>query len=242
MDMQRSNSLKLEISRLAGDIEQEIRSGRLLPGNRLPGEAELCRDYRASRPAVREALQSLKARGLVVSRRGSGSYVSQDTGAGSLRESMELYAALRQEGTAFRELMELRQMIECSCVEVLAKPDFLSTRKKLWDCLRSMELCAGNLEAFGRADIAFHMVLVDGAGNALFSTIMGGLMPGLGVRFALETYVESWLVKTILAEHRAICRSLDAGSGLQARRELQRHLKASRNRFEFLLKTGRLRK
>ena len=37
-------------------------------------------------------------------------------------------------------------------------------------------------------------------------------------------------------------RSCEAGGGLQARREPQRHLKASLNRFELLLKTGRPRK
>jgi DNA-binding FadR family transcriptional regulator len=148
---------------------------------------------------------------------------------------MEFYSALRQRGKAFRELMALRPMIECACVVELARPGRQAARESLREALQTMVHCRKDLDAFGRADIAFHILLVDAAENDLFSTIMGGLMPGLGVQYALETYVEAGIVDKILREHESICEALDAGRGPRARTALRHHLMASAAHFERLL-------
>lgn len=62
---------------------QDIRQGRYAAGSRLPPERELARAFGVSRPVVREALLALDVLGLVETRVGSGSYVSErmpDTG------------------------------------------------------------------------------------------------------------------------------------------------------------------
>ena len=45
------------ISGIVADLERAIRAGRLRPGDRLLAEEQLCVRHRASRPAVREAMQ-----------------------------------------------------------------------------------------------------------------------------------------------------------------------------------------
>src|SRR5947208_1213668 len=61
---------------IAARVAAVIESGELPPGSRLPSERELARIFGVSRLAVREASHRLEARGLVVVRRGAGSYVS----------------------------------------------------------------------------------------------------------------------------------------------------------------------
>lgn len=56
-------------------LQREIQSGRLLPGDRLPSEAELERSFGASRITVGRAVRDLQLAGLVERRAGSGSYV-----------------------------------------------------------------------------------------------------------------------------------------------------------------------
>src|SRR6185503_17402052 len=51
-------------------LAEQIKSGRLAPGARLPTEAELTRAARVSRTVVREAVAALRAEGLVVTRQG----------------------------------------------------------------------------------------------------------------------------------------------------------------------------
>lgn len=57
-------------------LEQRIRDQHYPHGGRLPSEDELCRMFGASRITIREAVGRLVRQGLVVRRRGSGSFVS----------------------------------------------------------------------------------------------------------------------------------------------------------------------
>lgn len=57
-------------------IERDIRAARWQPGERMPSEAELVRDFGVSRITVARALRDLQAAGLVDRRAGSGTYVS----------------------------------------------------------------------------------------------------------------------------------------------------------------------
>jgi len=60
-------------------IQEDIRSGRYVPGQRLPSEGELVRRYGASRMTVFRAMHELQTMGLVVRRVGSGTFVSQNS-------------------------------------------------------------------------------------------------------------------------------------------------------------------
>lgn len=61
---------------LYGDILKQINSGALGVDQRLPSEKEFCERFGVSRPIVREALERLRAEGLIRSRQGAGSFVA----------------------------------------------------------------------------------------------------------------------------------------------------------------------
>lgn len=65
-------------------MRSRIESGDYRPGDRIPSEAHLIREFGVSRPTVARALQDLERRGLVRRRRGAGTYVSQVNGTGKL--------------------------------------------------------------------------------------------------------------------------------------------------------------
>ena len=60
---------------LADVLRAEIQEGIRRPGSQLPTESEFQRDYQVSRTTIRAALSALAAEGLVVTRKGFGSYV-----------------------------------------------------------------------------------------------------------------------------------------------------------------------
>jgi len=60
-------------------VQEDIRSGRYSPGQRLPSETELVRRYGASRMTVFRAMHELQTMGLVVRRVGSGTFVAQNS-------------------------------------------------------------------------------------------------------------------------------------------------------------------
>ncbi len=59
-------------------LRHRILSGDLPPGTRLPSELELVRQLGVNRSQTRQALQQLEKEGLVVRRRGSGSFVADE--------------------------------------------------------------------------------------------------------------------------------------------------------------------
>ncbi len=63
--------------RLEHTLQAAIASGELLPGEALPGERELARLTSLSRVTVRKALAGLAAKGLLVSRHGSGTFIAE---------------------------------------------------------------------------------------------------------------------------------------------------------------------
>ena len=61
---------------IAYELEAELGQMRLEGKLRLPSEDELCRKYSCSRQTVRSALDLMVDKGLIVKKRGSGSYIS----------------------------------------------------------------------------------------------------------------------------------------------------------------------
>ena len=62
--------------KIADDIRNQIASGVLKPGDRLPTAAELMAQYGTSTTAVRGAMIVLRGEGLIEGRQGKGVYVA----------------------------------------------------------------------------------------------------------------------------------------------------------------------
>ena len=70
--------IRQRYEQIADHLVDDLRQGRLLPGERLPAERELAQRLGVGRASVREALGWLQLHALVETRRGAGSYVVAD--------------------------------------------------------------------------------------------------------------------------------------------------------------------
>ena len=61
--------------RIRDELEQQIVSGTLRPGDKLPTEVELSKKYKTARGTVAKALGELENRGLLSRRRGAGTFI-----------------------------------------------------------------------------------------------------------------------------------------------------------------------
>jgi GntR family transcriptional regulator, transcriptional repressor for pyruvate dehydrogenase complex len=101
--------------RAASGIRALIVAGEYEPGNRLPSERELAQHLGLSRPALREGIRRLRSGGVLESRRGSGTYVSQidPHAVYDIRTRLEPlaaeWAALRR---TEREAGEMRRIVD----------------------------------------------------------------------------------------------------------------------------------
>lgn len=79
--------------RIAREIEDEILSGRLEAGARLPSERALAERRRISRMTARQALQHLAGRGLLETRVGRGTFVR----SGTIRQELATLTGFTEE-------------------------------------------------------------------------------------------------------------------------------------------------
>src|SRR6202040_1118573 len=91
-------------------IEESVLKGTLKPGDQLPAERELAQQLGVSRTAVREAVKTLREKGLVEAYSGRGTFITDGTSQAA-RQSFDLMVKLGQaEGSP--HLAELRLILE----------------------------------------------------------------------------------------------------------------------------------
>src|ERR1700726_5022651 len=91
-------------------IEESIHEGRLKPGDQLPAERELAQQFGVSRTAVREAMKTLREKGLVEAYAGRGTFVTNET-ARSMRHTLDrMMRGGPSEGAV--HLVEVREILE----------------------------------------------------------------------------------------------------------------------------------
>src|SRR5688572_3328106 len=103
--------------RIVDGVSARIRGGELKPGDRVPSEPELMREFGVSRSVVREAVSRLQASGLVETRQGVGTFVLAQPAAQPL-----LNAAPRDlEVRRVLAMLELRISIESDAASLAAQ-------------------------------------------------------------------------------------------------------------------------
>ena len=145
------------MARLANDI----RSGRLAPGARLPTEQALTSALGVSRTVVREAVAALRADGLVVTRRGSGAYVA-DPAAGPFRIAAPKAAALSD----VLEVMELRLAVEVEAAALAAERANRRQVGVIRTAWRAIDRALQGGEGAVAEDFAFHRAIAEATGNS----------------------------------------------------------------------------
>ena len=103
--------------RIVAGLTRTIRD-ELVPGSRLPSEAEIAVSYAVSRLTVREAIKVLAGRGLLDIARGRRAVVRQPDGAAF---GDFLAIATQHDAKSFFDLIEVRQALEVQSAALAAK-------------------------------------------------------------------------------------------------------------------------
>jgi GntR family transcriptional regulator, transcriptional repressor for pyruvate dehydrogenase complex len=218
------------MARLANDI----RSGRLAPGARLPTEQALTSALGVSRTVVREAVAALRADGLVVTRRGSGAYVA-DPAAGPFRIAAPKAAVLND----VLEVMELRLAVEVEAAALAAERANrrqIGAIRKAW---RAIDRALQSGEGAVAEDFAFHRAIAEATGNRQFPRFLAFLgshvIPRQSVRLSVDTPAERRAyLERIQREHARIVTGISDQDPAEARRAMREHLMRSLERYRKL--------
>jgi DNA-binding FadR family transcriptional regulator len=100
------------------DLREQILSGDLPDGSRMPAERELAASYDVSGPTIREAIRVLSAMGLVSTRNGSRATV---TAQGDTLLAMSIASVVQVEKVGAREVLGLLGALNAYAAELAAE-------------------------------------------------------------------------------------------------------------------------
>jgi GntR family transcriptional repressor for pyruvate dehydrogenase complex len=218
--------------RLFEQLAEQIKSGRLAPGARLPTEHALTRAARVSRTVVREAVAALRAEGLVVTRQGVGAFVSAEPQRAPFRIEPERMQTLED----ILGVMELRLGVEIESAGLAAERASRHQVKAIAVALEAIESAAEEGRAAVDEDLAFHRAIAEATGNPEFPRFLQFIGRHLIPRRTVSGLPERMggeraYLALIQEEHRRIYQAIESGDAKGAREAMRRHLTRSLERY-----------
>ena len=160
---------------VAQDLEQRILEGSLKPGDRLPSERVLALELNVSRPTVREAIHKLAAKGLLVTKHGGGSVVTdrlQASFADPWQEMLQGHPLLQS------DMLEFRHMLEGEAALLAAERATAADLERIDAAYAAMEAAyeRDDLQVCIDTDVAFHQAIAEASHNAMIGHLSASLM------------------------------------------------------------------
>ena len=220
--------------RLSDDIverlEGMILEGTLTAGERLPAERQLAEQFGVSRPSLREAIQTLVAKGMLVSRQGGGNYVAQSMGS---TFSDPLLQLLENNPEVERDLLEFRHTLEASCAYYAALRATAVDRERLKVAFDALQDCYARADEVSRAeegaaDASFHLAIAEASHNAvllhtirgLFDLLKRNVVTNIGGMYKQRSETRDMLI----AQHRDLYLAIVEGRAQDAREVSSQHI------------------
>lgn len=217
--------------RLADTVSDAIAAalfdGRIEPGEALPAEGEIAREFGVSKPIAREALRQLAAAGLIFTQQGKVARAKAING-----EPLErIYGyAVRSSLERLQEANEMRRVIETGIARLAAqrrnKTGLVAMKQALADMHKALKEPSG----FTEADILFHLGIALATGNTMLRVHMEGMrsvqreVSELFSRRANRTDAD-W--NATIERHRAIYEAIVAGDAGVAEKRIIEHFNAA---------------
>jgi len=182
--MNKYNFKVIPRSRLAETVENHIRrlilQGDIKPGNKLPTEEEIGKQFGVSIVTVREAVRGLEVLGLVEKRKGkNGGIFVTEININPFKDAVGSY--LRSKNLTSSDIAQLRFIIEPAATEIAASQitidEFAAIEKNIVVCEetikgRSHELSKKDFWYVEERNVEFHRLLAEGTHNPVIALTM----------------------------------------------------------------------
>ena len=216
-------------------IQDDIISGKIPVGDRLPSEEKFCANYGVSRTVIREALQNLRGRGLLRTLKGSGTYIAESS-LDTLAGAMETYSVLSEDGD-FLDLIDFRILLESECARLAASHAGESEIKSLQVAYEAMNDEKEDSIRFVTLDISFHQLIAKCSGNRIYTAVLRS-MEKKCIDYAHKNRGANNWHEVVMDAHRKILDAIERGKPDEAAESMRLHLVSSRRHFVDLQKKG----
>jgi len=164
-------------------LKQQILDGTFAVGGDLPAEGDLATQLGVSRTVIRESMRNLRIQGLIEISQGRRPRVKPPD---STPAANALEMLIRRSQSTSTHLMQVRIPLETEIAALAAQNRSEEGIVQMAGAIEQLKR-AENVEARIVADVAFHRLLSEATGNAVFALIIGSIMPFLQT-FQSQTY------------------------------------------------------
>jgi len=213
-----------------------ISAGKWQPGDKLPSEAELSREFHVGRSTLREALKSLSFAGLVRMRAGEGTYVAQ--GYKRFLEGFLSPNLVEMEKTVFA-LYEARLVLEGELAAFCAQRATEEDLQKLEELVEQMRSHPQiSQERFLELDLSFHSRIAAASHNPVLAQVFENVREHV-VQYVKKTYEMPNACERAYASHAEILNALKDRNAEKSRRLVREHVRRSKEAFELFFEASR---
>lgn len=204
-------------------IKEQLYSGRLQPGERLPAERRLAEKLGVGRAHVRAAFQKLEFYGIVQTFPQSGTVVARET-----MQVLErlITDALQIQPYDFASLVYVRELLETEALRLCARNRTEEDLAAIEEALAAYEDSLLTEDRVSR-DFAYHQALARGAHNPVIVSLLLVITPDV-LRYYQRCGVCSEPLEEVCFEHRELLRFVRERNEEESVAMLQRHLKSIR--------------
>jgi GntR family transcriptional repressor for pyruvate dehydrogenase complex len=206
---------------IVDQIQQQILSGALKPGDQIPAERDLAERFGVSRTAVREAIKSLTEKGLIEVYVGRGTFVT-NLSPNRVIESMTLL--LRNEPHNVASLQEAREMLEVPTARLAALRRTDAHVARLRAIKAELEEEHSISPRLVDGDTEFHVELARATGNPVLVLLSQTIVALLRTERLYREDFDIANLPIALADHREIIDAIADGDSDRAAHAMSDHL------------------
>lgn len=210
---------------IAEQIGNLIASGTLKPGDRLPTESDLIKQFGVGRSTVREALKSLSIAGLIETRRRGGTFVTENY-TGFLNDRLNWATVFSDR--EFQDIMEVRIALESQAAALAAERVTAQDKALLTQIVDAIETSLNDPERAASYDLQFHVAVADASQNPILINLIHS------IRNLIQEYIRVGYTNqpglSDFSEHRQIMNAIGTGDPERASRAMTWHLALTRDR------------
>jgi DNA-binding FadR family transcriptional regulator len=208
MDPVRGQNLTYSI---AHNLGVAIVTGVYTSDNPIPIEAELCRQYSASRSVLREAVKMLTAKGLLGSRPRLGTWVQPEEKWNLLDPDVLGWLLERKFSPALLiEFTEIRLAVEPGAAALAARVADPAGKTAIREAIERMQAADRGDDDPLDSDIAFHVAVLRASRNRFYAQLTG--FTATALRFSIRTTNRYKGVQLAsIADHKKVADAIIAG-------------------------------
>lgn len=211
---------------IARQLETLILDGVLRPGERLPPERELARKLDVSRPSLREALQKLETSGLLETRHGDGTFVTDAVAAAVTGPLADLFSRHAEAAMDFVEFRQTLDGIGAYYAALRSTPEDRQILTQRFQAIEAAHRLDDPAEEAER-DAEFHIAIAEASHNVVLLHVMRSLMDLLRKDVIFNRsrfYSHPGGRELLLDQHRAILDAIIKGDAAAARAAAEAHM------------------